>query len=75
MKNDPVCDICGYRDESVGKTVVHVGPDGLLRCKKCRHLLMYGRYIHSNDDAFERDEARDWTPQYIEMLRETETES
>lgn len=65
-----VCDICGYKDTSALGSVVQLGSDGILRCKVCRHRLMYGRYIHDDTEEQKLFEAKVFTREYKCILEE-----
>jgi hypothetical protein len=65
-----ICDVCGYEDTSKLKIVVVLDIDGMRRCKKCRDLIRYGRYIHDDDEAFELDRNRQFTDEWKEVLRD-----
>jgi len=64
------CDVCGYEDEGAVGNVVQPGPDGVLRCKVCRHRLMYGRYVYSDSEEFRLLEAGAFTEEYRRILEE-----
>lgn len=53
------CDICGYEHD----TAVYVCLDGVARCKKCRRVLTYGKWV-SDDEAYQRMKAGDFNPDY-----------
>lgn len=68
---DLFCEICGYEDTGPApRTVVQLCPDGIFRCKVCRHKLMYGHYIRDEDEEFRRFEAKDFTVEYKRLLDE-----
>lgn len=71
MTAEICCDVCGYVDTSALKMVVQKGPDGVMRCKICRHRLMYGRYIHGESEAFALTE-EDFTDEYKRILEESD---
>lgn len=64
-----ICDVCGYKDCAT-MSVIHPGPDGILRCKMCRHRLMYGRYVHDETEEFKLFEKGDFTEEYKRILSE-----
>lgn len=63
------CDVCGYEDTSRLK-IVAPDIDGIARCKKCRDLIRYGRYIYDDDEAFELDRNGEFTDEWKEVLRD-----
>lgn len=59
------CDICGYEHP----VVVKKAPDGLYRCKICRHRVMYGKYVHSLLEEERLHREGNFTP-YWKSLKE-----
>jgi hypothetical protein len=62
------CDVCGYEHKNDVTPVIQEMPDGIKRCKVCRHKLMYGRYIHNEVDEFKAE----LTEEYKKLLEEWE---
>lgn len=62
-KDKMICDICGYEHP----IVVRKDPDGILRCKICRHNAKYGEYIHSPIDEEKRAKKGKFTDYWISI--------